>query len=42
MACELSRCWKTSRLIVLDDAGHGGRDLFISTVIDALNQFAAG
>jgi proline iminopeptidase len=39
-AWQLSRHWKTSRLIVLDDAGHGGGDRFVSTVIDALNRFA--
>ena len=39
-AWELSRRWKTCRLIVLDDAGHGDGDLFIPTLIDALNQFA--
>jgi proline iminopeptidase len=40
-AWELSRRWKTSRLIVLNDAGHGGGDLFIPTVIGALNEFVA-
>jgi proline iminopeptidase len=41
-AWKLSRRWKTSRLIVLDDAGHGGGDFFIPTVIGALDQFAVG
>ncbi|GAC1406488.1 MAG: prolyl aminopeptidase [Candidatus Velthaea sp.] len=39
-AWKLSRYWKTSRLIVLDDAGHGGGDLFIAAVVGALKQFA--
>ena len=40
-AWELSRRWTTSRLRILDDAGHGGGDLFTPLVIGALNQFAA-
>lgn len=40
-AWRLSKKWSTSRLHVLDDAGHGGGDSFSATVVDALTQFAA-
>lgn len=37
-AVRLSRRWSTSRLQVLDDAGHGGESLS-AVVVDALNEF---
>lgn len=37
----LSKRWTTSRLHVMDDAGHGGSATFYPTVIGALNEFAA-
>jgi proline iminopeptidase len=40
-AWRLSKKWSTSRLHVLDDAGHGGGDSFSATVVDALTHFAA-
>jgi len=40
-AWHLSQRWATSRLQVLDDAGHGGGDTFISSVVGALSEFAA-
>ena len=40
-AWRLSRGWSTSRLHVIDDAGHGGNDTFIAVIMDALVQFAA-
>lgn len=40
-AWHLSQRWATSRLHVLDDAGHGGGDSFIATVVGALNELAA-
>ena len=40
-AWRLSRRWTTSRLEVLDDAGHGGGDTFLAAIVDALTQFAA-
>jgi len=40
-AWQLSRRWSTSELHVLDDAGHGGGDTFITAVVGALNRFAA-
>lgn len=39
-AWRLSRAWTTSRLHVLDDAGHGGGENFLPLVIGALNEFA--
>lgn len=39
-AWRLSQRWATSRLQVLDDAGHGGGDSFITAVVGALNHFA--
>jgi proline iminopeptidase len=40
-AWRLSQHWATSRLHVLDDAGHGGGDTFVAAVVGTLNQFAA-
>lgn len=40
-AWRLSRRWTTSRLHILDDAGHGGGDSFLAAVVGALNHFAA-
>jgi proline iminopeptidase len=39
-AWQLSRRWSTSELHVLDDAGHGGGNTFITAVVGALNRFA--
>ena len=39
-AWRLSQRWTTSRLHILDDAGHGGGDSFMPTVMGALNEFA--
>ncbi len=39
-AWRLSQQWTTSQLHVLDDAGHGGGDTFLPTVVGALNRFA--
>jgi proline iminopeptidase len=40
-AWRLSQRWTTSRLYILDDAGHGGGNEFMPLVIGALNEFAA-
>jgi proline iminopeptidase len=40
-AWQLSQRWTTSRLYVLDDAGHGGGRDFMPLVLGALNDFAA-
>ncbi len=40
-AWRLSQRWTTSRLHVIDDAGHGGSDTFTAAIVDALAQFAA-
>lgn len=40
-AWELSRRWTTSRLHILDDAGHGGGNDFMPLVLGALKEFAA-
>jgi proline iminopeptidase len=40
-AWRLSQQWTTSRLCILDDAGHGGGNEFIPLVIGALNEFAS-
>jgi hypothetical protein len=37
---QLSQAWSTSELRVLDYAGHGGGDTFITAVVSALNQLA--
>jgi proline iminopeptidase len=42
VAWQLSQRWNTSKLRILDDAGHGGGDSFVSEVVDALNRFAPG
>ncbi len=39
-AVRLTQRWNTSRLHVLDDAGHGGGSDFYSLVVGALNEFA--
>jgi proline iminopeptidase len=39
-AWQLSQRWTTSRLTVLDDAGHGGGQKFTPLVLDALSDFA--
>lgn len=40
-AWRLSRSWTTSRLHVIDDAGHGGGDTFLAAVTGALTRLAA-
>jgi proline iminopeptidase len=40
-AWRLSQRWRTSRLHVLDDAGHGGGDSLVAAIVGALNEFAA-
>jgi proline iminopeptidase len=40
-AWEISRRWATSRLIVLDDAGHGGGELLIPTIVGVVDEFAS-
>ncbi|HTI50465.1 MAG TPA: prolyl aminopeptidase [Planctomycetaceae bacterium] len=40
IAWELSNRWTSSRLQVLDDAGHGGGESFYAAVVGALNAFA--
>lgn len=39
-AWQLSKRWRTSRLHVLDDAGHGGGGTLVPTIVGALNAFA--
>jgi proline iminopeptidase len=39
-AWRLSQRWTSSRLQLLDDAGHGGGNSFLPAVVDALNEFA--
>ena len=39
-AWQLSQRWTTSRLRILDDAGHGGGKEFMPLVLSALNEFA--
>src|SRR5262245_39553196 len=41
-AWRLSQQWPTSRLHILDDAGHGGGTEFMPLVLRAMNEFAAG
>jgi len=41
IAWRLSQRWSTSRLHVIDDAGHGDGDAFLTAIMDALAQFAA-
>lgn len=40
-AWQLSERWTTSRLHILDDAGHGGGQAFMPLVLSALHDFAA-
>ena len=40
-AWRLSQKWATSRLHILDDAGHGGGNEFVALVHRALDEFAA-
>lgn len=40
-AWRLHQRWATSRLHILDDAGHGGGDTFLPLVVGALNELAA-
>jgi len=40
-AWRLSKDWVSSRLEVLENAGHGGGDDFIHAVVSATNQFAS-
>jgi proline iminopeptidase len=40
-AWQLSRRWTTSRLHILDSAGHGGGNEFMPLVLGALKEFAA-
>jgi proline iminopeptidase len=40
-AWQLSQRWTTSRLRILDDAGHGGGKEFMPLVLGALTEFAA-
>jgi proline iminopeptidase len=40
-AWRLSKSWVTSKLSVIDDAGHGGGEHFIAAIVEALNEFAS-
>jgi proline iminopeptidase len=40
-AWRLSQRWSTSQLHVLDDAGHGGGNTLLPTIVGALDHFAA-
>ena len=40
-AWQLSQRWPTSRLHILDDAGHGGGNRFMPLVLGTLKEFAA-
>jgi len=40
-AWQLSHRWSTSRLQVLEDAGHGGGDSLLAALVEALNEQAA-
>jgi proline iminopeptidase len=40
-AWQLHRRWPTSRLHILDDAGHGGGNAFMPLVLSAMDEFAA-
>ena len=40
-AWRLSQKWPTSRLYILDDAGHGGGNKFMPLVLGAMNEFVA-
>lgn len=39
-AWQLSRRWSTSELHVLDDAGHGGGDTLLDSIVGSLNRFS--
>ncbi len=39
-AWQLSQRWTTSRLHIIDDAGHGGGNEFMPLVVRALDEFA--
>lgn len=41
-AWQLHKRWTTSRLVVLDDAGHGGGNDFYTVVLNALDALASG
>lgn len=40
-AWRLSQSWTTSRLQVIDDAGHGGGDTLLAAIVGALDEFAS-
>jgi proline iminopeptidase len=37
IAWQLSKRWKTSRLVVIGDAGHGVSDSFLAAITEALS-----
>ncbi len=39
-ALRLSKVWRTSELLVLDDTGHGGGESFVGTLVETLERFA--
>jgi proline iminopeptidase len=39
-AWRLSRRWRESRLVIVDDAGHGGGPSFTGAIVSALGQLA--
>jgi len=38
---RLAKVWESSRLVVIDDAGHGGGDSFLRAILDALGSVVA-
>jgi proline iminopeptidase len=40
-AWRLSKSWVTSKLSLIDDAGHGGGESFTAAIVEALNEFAS-
>jgi proline iminopeptidase len=36
---RISQRWRTSRLHVLEDIGHGGGDTLVTAIVEALSQF---
>jgi proline iminopeptidase len=36
---RISQRWRTSRLHILEDIGHGGGDTLVTAIVDALSQF---
>jgi proline iminopeptidase len=40
-AWQLARCWRTSRLVVLERAGHGDATEFPAAIVDALDGFSS-